>query len=173
MRYDYLHAFHACQQIAHLTKSNKSIFLRSIDHPEIGSQYTQHTAPTTVARFAPSGFYVASGDASGCVRVWDCQGEGATKGYDVADARQPSLKEAKNSSTDPKGRRVPYHCRPYQRHRVGWRLATPYSSWQWQGALRALHYRRQRQLCWRNIRTQLPDQFCVDKTTATFEGSYW
>jgi WD40 repeat protein len=33
-----------------------------------------------VARFAPSGFYVASGDASGMVRVWDCQGEGATKG---------------------------------------------------------------------------------------------
>ncbi|KAF2477718.1 WD40 repeat-like protein [Lindgomyces ingoldianus] len=60
--------------------SNKSIFLRSIDNPAISKQYTQHTTQTTVARFAPSGFYVASGDVSGTVRVWDCVGEGATKG---------------------------------------------------------------------------------------------
>ncbi|TKA71373.1 hypothetical protein B0A49_03917 [Cryomyces minteri] len=60
--------------------SNKSIFVRNIDNPAISKQYTAHTALTTVARFSPSGFYVASGDASGIVRVWDCVGEGATKG---------------------------------------------------------------------------------------------
>ncbi|OAP54819.1 hypothetical protein AYL99_11267 [Fonsecaea erecta] len=62
--------------------ANKSIFLRSIDNPAISTQYTQHTTTTTVARFAPSGFYCASGDASGIVRVWDCSpnGSGATKG---------------------------------------------------------------------------------------------
>ncbi|KAK3724524.1 WD40 repeat-like protein [Vermiconidia calcicola] len=60
--------------------SNKSIFVRSIDHPEISKQYTQHTAQTTVARFSPSGFYVASGDVSGSVRVWDAQGAENTKG---------------------------------------------------------------------------------------------
>ncbi|KAI9658704.1 MAG: WD40 repeat-like protein [Bathelium mastoideum] len=60
--------------------SNKSIFVRNIDDPAISRQYTQHTAQTTVARFAPSGFYVASGDVSGSVRIWDCVGEGATKG---------------------------------------------------------------------------------------------
>ncbi|CAI6335064.1 unnamed protein product [Periconia digitata] len=60
--------------------SGKSVFLRSIDNPAISKQYTQHTAQTTVARFSPSGFYVASGDVSGSVRVWDCAGEGATKG---------------------------------------------------------------------------------------------
>ncbi|OCK80029.1 WD40 repeat-like protein [Lepidopterella palustris CBS 459.81] len=60
--------------------SNKSIFLRSIDNPAISKQYTSHTTQTTVARFSPSGFYVASGDVSGTVRVWDCVGEGATKG---------------------------------------------------------------------------------------------
>ncbi|KAF2711820.1 WD40 repeat-like protein [Pleomassaria siparia CBS 279.74] len=60
--------------------SGKSVFLRSIDSPAISKQYTQHTAQTTVARFSPSGYYVASGDASGTVRVWDCAGEGATKG---------------------------------------------------------------------------------------------
>ena len=62
--------------------SNKSIFLRSIDNPSISTQYTQHTTTTTVARFAPSGYYVASGDQGGVVRVWDCSpnGSGATKG---------------------------------------------------------------------------------------------
>lgn len=60
--------------------SGKSVFLRSIDNPAVSTQYTQHTAATTVARFSPSGFYVASGDISGTVKVWDCAGEGATKG---------------------------------------------------------------------------------------------
>ncbi|KAL9621859.1 MAG: hypothetical protein Q9160_003680 [Pyrenula sp. 1 TL-2023] len=51
--------------------ANKSIFLRSIDHPSISTQYNAHTTSTTVARISPSGFYVASGDAAGTVRVWD------------------------------------------------------------------------------------------------------
>ncbi|KAF3914764.1 Beta-TrCP [Dactylellina cionopaga] len=55
--------------------SNKSIFLREIDSPANSIQYTGHTTNTTVARFAPSGYYVASGDVSGMVRVWDCVGE--------------------------------------------------------------------------------------------------
>ncbi|QDS71746.1 hypothetical protein FKW77_008982 [Venturia effusa] len=61
--------------------SGKSIFLRSIDNPSVSTQYTSHTVQTTVARFAPSGYYVASGDASGMVRVWDAVGEDmVTKG---------------------------------------------------------------------------------------------
>ncbi|KAF1809335.1 WD40 repeat-like protein [Eremomyces bilateralis CBS 781.70] len=60
--------------------SGKSVFVRNIDNPGVSKQYTSHVAQTTVARFAPSGFYVASGDVSGTVRVWDCVGEGATKG---------------------------------------------------------------------------------------------
>ena len=70
--------------------SNKSIFLRSIDKPEHSTQYTQHTATTTVARFSPSGFYCASGDSSGIVRVWDCSpnGSGITKGeYSIISGR--------------------------------------------------------------------------------------
>lgn len=70
--------------------SNKSIFLRSIDDPAVSTQYTQHTTQTTVARFAPSGFYCASGDVSGTVRVWDCSpnGSGATKGeYSIINGR--------------------------------------------------------------------------------------
>ncbi|OQD73207.1 hypothetical protein PENDEC_c016G05419 [Penicillium decumbens] len=68
--------------------SNKSIFLRSIDDPAVARQYTEHKAQTTVARFSPSGFYVASGDATGTVRVWDCVGEGITKGeYSIVNGR--------------------------------------------------------------------------------------
>ncbi|OJJ04565.1 hypothetical protein ASPVEDRAFT_54703 [Aspergillus versicolor CBS 583.65] len=68
--------------------SNKSIFLRSIDEPALARQYTEHKVQTTVARFAPSGFYVASGDASGIVRVWDCMGDGITKGeYSIVNGR--------------------------------------------------------------------------------------
>ncbi|KAG8532563.1 uncharacterized protein KY384_002440 [Bacidia gigantensis] len=64
----------------HKLKSNKSIILRSIDEPSLSTQYTSHTTTTTVARFSPSGYYVASGDESGTVRVWDCTGNGITKG---------------------------------------------------------------------------------------------
>ncbi|KAM0718149.1 hypothetical protein Q7P37_006481 [Cladosporium fusiforme] len=60
--------------------SNKSIFVRSIDNPSISKQYTAHTAQTTVARFSPSGFYIASGDVTGSVRVWDSLGAENTKG---------------------------------------------------------------------------------------------
>ncbi|KAL8927383.1 MAG: hypothetical protein Q9172_001381 [Xanthocarpia lactea] len=68
--------------------NNKSIFLRSIDNPAVSTQYSGHTTATTVARFSPSGYYVASGDVSGSVRVWDCVGEGATKGeYHIIGGR--------------------------------------------------------------------------------------
>ncbi len=45
--------------------------MRAIDNPAVCKQYTGHTATTTVARFSPSGFYIASGDVSGMVKVWD------------------------------------------------------------------------------------------------------
>ena len=32
--------------------------------------YTEHTAPVRAAKFSPSGYWVASGDTSGKVRVW-------------------------------------------------------------------------------------------------------
>jgi WD40 repeat protein len=66
------------ERIAYAT--NKSIFVRSIDNPSVSKQYTAHTAQTTVARFSPSGFYIASGDVSGSVRVWDSIGAENTKG---------------------------------------------------------------------------------------------
>ncbi|AEO59263.1 hypothetical protein MYCTH_2307420 [Thermothelomyces thermophilus ATCC 42464] len=68
--------------------SGKSIFLRSIDDPSISKQYTGHTATTTVAKFSPSGFWVASGDVSGKVRVWDAVEAVNTKGeYAIISGR--------------------------------------------------------------------------------------
>ncbi|KAF6844778.1 WD repeat-containing protein C9G1.05 [Colletotrichum musicola] len=68
--------------------AGKSIFLRSIDEPSVSKQYTGHTAQTSVARFSPSGFYVASGDVSGSVRVWDAIEAENTKGeYHIISGR--------------------------------------------------------------------------------------
>lgn len=68
--------------------SGKSIFIRSIDDPSSAKQYTGHTATTSAARFSPSGFYVASGDVSGKVRVWDAVGAENTKGeYSIISGR--------------------------------------------------------------------------------------
>ncbi|GJJ14817.1 hypothetical protein Clacol_009085 [Clathrus columnatus] len=36
--------------------------------------YSEHAHPTTVARFSPSGYYAASADSQGNVRVWDTAG---------------------------------------------------------------------------------------------------
>ncbi|KAJ1846360.1 WD40 repeat-like protein, partial [Coemansia sp. RSA 2708] len=60
--------------------SGKSIVVRSLAAPEKAWEYTGHTAATTVARFSPSGAYVASGDASGKVRVWGAGGDHILKG---------------------------------------------------------------------------------------------
>ena len=48
--------------------------IRNLDNPLICDQYTEHAYAPTVARYAPSGYYIASGDASGTVRIWDCVG---------------------------------------------------------------------------------------------------
>ncbi len=62
--------------------------MRLIDRPADCKQYTGHTAATTVARFSPSGFYIASGDVSGMVRVWDAVEAVNTKGeYGIISGR--------------------------------------------------------------------------------------
>ncbi|CAG8632974.1 6591_t:CDS:10 [Acaulospora morrowiae] len=54
-----------------LYTNGKSVIIRNIANPEIATEYTQHSAPTTVARYSPSGYYIASGDVHGNVRIWD------------------------------------------------------------------------------------------------------
>lgn len=55
--------------------------MRSIDEPSLCKQYNGHkNATTTIARFSPSGFYIASGDRTGAVKVWDAIEAVNTKG---------------------------------------------------------------------------------------------
>ncbi|TAQ89411.1 hypothetical protein B7494_g2290 [Chlorociboria aeruginascens] len=68
--------------------SGKSVFLRSIDDPSLSKQYISHTTTTTVARFSPSGYYIASGDVSGTVKIWDAVEGKNTKGeYHIISGR--------------------------------------------------------------------------------------
>lgn len=54
--------------------AGKSIIVRNLDpNAKLApTQFTKHTSTTTVAAFSPSGNYVASGDESGAVKIWDC-----------------------------------------------------------------------------------------------------
>ncbi|ORY37693.1 WD40 repeat-like protein [Rhizoclosmatium globosum] len=54
-----------------LYTNGRSVIIRNIKDPYVSSAYTEHAAPATVARYSPSGFYIASGDERGNVRVWD------------------------------------------------------------------------------------------------------
>ncbi|KAJ3333532.1 hypothetical protein HDU93_008486, partial [Gonapodya sp. JEL0774] len=51
--------------------NGRSVFVRNLKNPEQAWEYTGHPAAATVARFSPSGFYVASADVNGNVRIWD------------------------------------------------------------------------------------------------------
>ncbi|KAG9306599.1 hypothetical protein G9A89_004796 [Geosiphon pyriformis] len=54
-----------------LYTNGKSVFIRNLSNPAIATEYTGHAAPTTVARYSPSGYYIASGDINGNIRIWD------------------------------------------------------------------------------------------------------
>eukprot|EP00331_Platyophrya_macrostoma_P012119 CAMPEP_0176417006 /NCGR_PEP_ID=MMETSP0127-20121128/6651_1 /TAXON_ID=938130 /ORGANISM="Platyophrya macrostoma, Strain WH" /LENGTH=614 /DNA_ID=CAMNT_0017797123 /DNA_START=27 /DNA_END=1871 /DNA_ORIENTATION=- len=51
--------------------SANNIIIRNLDDPTKVDIYTDHIADTTTASWAPSGFYIASGDVKGNLRVWD------------------------------------------------------------------------------------------------------
>ncbi|VDN41572.1 unnamed protein product, partial [Gongylonema pulchrum] len=48
--------------------------------------YTEHAHPTTVAKYSPSGYYIASGDQYGRVRIWD-----ATQPTHILKAEYPVM----------------------------------------------------------------------------------
>ncbi|KAI1888333.1 hypothetical protein AGOR_G00183930 [Albula goreensis] len=54
-----------------LYTNGKSVIIRNIDNPAIADIYTEHPHQVNVAKYAPSGFYIASGDVSGKIRIWD------------------------------------------------------------------------------------------------------
>ncbi|XP_022916456.2 actin-interacting protein 1 [Onthophagus taurus] len=54
-----------------LYTNGNSVIIRNIENPAISEIYTEHSLPVNVAKYSPSGFYIASGDQSGKVRIWD------------------------------------------------------------------------------------------------------
>ncbi|KAF9085229.1 hypothetical protein BGX23_009844 [Mortierella sp. AD031] len=58
-----------------LYTNGKSVYIRNLEKPHIAKEYTQHSCNVTVAKYAPSGYYIASGDERGNVRVWDTVGD--------------------------------------------------------------------------------------------------
>lgn len=48
-----------------------SVIIRDLANPSISDIYTQHSCQVNVAKYSPSGFYIASADKSGKVRIWD------------------------------------------------------------------------------------------------------
>lgn len=48
-----------------------SVVIRNLKDPLKCDIYYEHASQTTVAKYAPSGFYIASGDVSGTLRIWD------------------------------------------------------------------------------------------------------
>ncbi|EGC29501.1 hypothetical protein DICPUDRAFT_51240 [Dictyostelium purpureum] len=54
-----------------LYASGNGIVIRNMKDPLVADIYYEHPAQTTVAKYAPSGFYIASGDVQGNLRIWD------------------------------------------------------------------------------------------------------
>lgn len=52
----------------------RTVVIRDMKDPRATVVYAQHAQPVTVARLSPSGYYVASADITGKVRVWDVAG---------------------------------------------------------------------------------------------------
>ncbi|XP_077544094.1 actin-interacting protein 1 flr [Haemaphysalis longicornis] len=54
-----------------LYTNGNSVIIRDIANPSICDIYTEHSQMTTVAKYSPSGFYIASADQTGKIRIWD------------------------------------------------------------------------------------------------------
>ncbi|VDL70965.1 unnamed protein product [Nippostrongylus brasiliensis] len=51
--------------------NGNSVFIVDVENVTDVDIYTEHSVQTTVAKMSPSGFYIASGDCAGNVRIWD------------------------------------------------------------------------------------------------------
>ncbi|KAF9458991.1 WD40-repeat-containing domain protein [Collybia nuda] len=69
--------------------NGKAVIIHDLNNPLLATAYSGHVQNTTVARISPSGYYCASADVGGTVRIWDTVGEDQTlKGeYKVMSGR--------------------------------------------------------------------------------------
>ncbi|XP_062572597.1 actin-interacting protein 1-like isoform X1 [Saccostrea cucullata] len=75
-----------------LYTNGNSVIIRDVENPVVSDIYTEHATQTTCAAYAPSGFYIASGDMSGKVRVWDT----VNKEHILKNEYQPFAGEVKD-----------------------------------------------------------------------------
>ncbi|KAJ9109115.1 hypothetical protein QFC21_000443 [Naganishia friedmannii] len=54
--------------------NGRTVVIRDLSDPTKSVTYSQHTQTATVARISPSGYYCASADVAGNVRIWDIAG---------------------------------------------------------------------------------------------------
>lgn len=50
--------------------SGPTVVILNLDNPSTCDVFTGHNAKVTCAKFAPNGYWAASGDANGCVKIW-------------------------------------------------------------------------------------------------------
>ncbi|XP_064630411.1 WD repeat-containing protein 1-like [Lineus longissimus] len=50
---------------------SSQVIIRNAENPQDCDLYRRHTKDASVAKYSPSGYYIASGDASGKVQIWD------------------------------------------------------------------------------------------------------
>ncbi|KAH9951566.1 WD40 repeat-like protein [Amylocystis lapponica] len=55
--------------------NGRTVVIRDLKDAAVATTYAGHVQNTTVARISPSGYYCASADVTGTVRVWDTVGE--------------------------------------------------------------------------------------------------
>jgi WD40 repeat protein len=80
----------------------KSVVIRDIANPGSVDVYRQHSVPATVAKYSPSGFYIASGDESGKIRIWDT----TQKEHILKNEYQPIAGKIKDIAWDPESKRI-------------------------------------------------------------------
>ncbi|GLH10745.1 Protein will die slowly [Gryllus bimaculatus] len=85
-----------------LYTNGNSVIIRNIENPAISDIYTEHSCATNVAKYSPSGFYIASGDQSGKVRIWDT----VNKEHLLKNEFQPIGGPIKDISWSPDSQRI-------------------------------------------------------------------
>ncbi|BET01561.1 WD domain, G-beta repeat [Nesidiocoris tenuis] len=85
-----------------LYTNGNSVIIRNIHDPAISDIYTEHSCPVNVAKYSPSGFYIASGDQSGKIRIWDT----VNKEHLLKNEYQPIAGPIKDISWSPDNQRM-------------------------------------------------------------------
>jgi WD40 repeat protein len=85
-----------------LYANGKAIIIRDIANPGIADIFTGHSYATSVAQYAPSGYYIASGDVNGYLKIWDT----TNKEHLVKYEYQPFAGLIKDISWSPDSKRI-------------------------------------------------------------------